>query len=97
MAHIYSVSEWKSATGDYHCGDVSDLGNNSNAWWIPCRILGISPEEYVKMLVEQFKVDYLRYEKDSNVLFFSWKTQSSMRKYKTFINKKAKEKCAYVC
>ena len=97
MSHIYSVSEWKSPTGHYHCGDMSDLANNSNAWWIPCRILEITPEDYVKMLVDKFKVDYLRYSEEHDILFFSWNNQTAMRKYKNFINKEAKEKKAYIC
>lgn len=96
MAHIYNVSEWETVRG-FHCGDVSDLAHNSNAWWIPCRILGITPEDYVKMLIEQFKVDYLRYSIKDNILFFSWNNQTDMRKYKNFINKISKEKKAYIC
>ena len=97
MAHIFKMSEWQSPNGNWNCGDVEDLANNSNAWWIPCRILEVPVEEYVNMLVNDFKVSYIKYFSDKNLLFFSWDNQTDMRKFKNFVNKKAKEVKAYVC
>lgn len=90
--HIYKLSEWESANGMWNCGDVEDLANGSNKSWHPCRLLGVTAEEYVQMLADQFAVDYMKYDLAADVLFFSWKSQAAMRKYKNYINKLAREK-----
>ena len=87
MAHLYKLTEWESgAGGRWYCNDVSDLGNGSGLWYYPARMLNISPDEYVKMLVEKYKPDDISYNADTNVLVFSWNTQSAMRKYKNEMN-----------
>lgn len=90
MKNTYNCSVWQSPTGDWHAGDVSDLANGSNFWWIPARLLNISLEEYINILVKTFKVTYLKYNIDSDVLFFSWDNELNCKKYKNWINKSIK-------
>lgn len=91
IGKIYKATEWQSPSGRWHCNDVQDLAGGSGSWWIPCRILGIAPEEYVKLLKERFNASNISYKIETNILLFSWENQEDMRKYKNFINKKAKE------
>jgi hypothetical protein len=92
MAHVYKSEEWQSGSGIYwYCNDTSDLAGKAGLWWIPCRILNISPADYVSMLIDEFKVDKISYNIETNTLYFCWKSQTAMRKYKNFINKKARE------
>ena len=44
------------------------------------------------MLKNDFNASDFRYTKEKNVLIFSFATQADARKYKNFINKKAREK-----
>lgn len=92
MAHIYKTTEWEDGLGYWKCGDVSNLGANSNTWWYPCNILDITPVEFVKLLMEKFKAINFHYNTKFDVLIYSFKTQDDCRKYKNFINKKAREK-----
>lgn len=91
--HIYKMSEWESgAGGAWYCNDIEDLGNNSGVWWHPARILDIPPSDLVKLLIDKYKVDNISYNYENNVLIYSWKSQAEMRKFKNFINQKAREK-----
>lgn len=90
MAHLYKTTEWE-CNGLWMCGDVSHLSAMSNTWWYPCNILKIKPVEYVKMLINDFHAINLHYTVDANVLIFYFASQADCRKYKNFINRKARE------
>lgn len=89
---VLKYTEWQSGTGQWTCGDVSDLANLSNAWWHPARALGITPAAYVKMVIEKFKPDRISYSPDCSVVGFYWDKIEQERKYKNYINKIAREK-----
>ena len=92
MAHLFKMSEWESGAGGiWYCGDTEDLGHNSGAWWIPARMLGIDLVTYVEMLITTFEVDKISYDKKTNVLIYSWYSQAKMRKFKNWINAKARQ------
>ena len=95
--HLYRVSEWQSSgSGVWYCNDVEDLAGISSRWWTPARMLNMPLDEYVVMLVEEFKVDSISYDPEANVLVFYWKSREACRKYKNWINKKARE-CNFMC
>lgn len=91
MAHLYKASMWQGSSGKWFCSDVEDLGHHSGRWWIPCRLLGVTPEEYVKILINEFHVSSITYSLESNYLHFSWDKDPECRRYKNWINKKARE------
>ena len=96
MAHLYKASEWESY-GNWFCNDVEEIGTSiAGKWWVPARILGITLTDYVKMLIDDFKVDKISYDKEANVLVFYWKSQAAMRKFKNYINKVARDKRYYI-
>lgn len=91
---LFQMTEWVSPTGKWHCACVSNLKENSSAWYLPARILGISPAEYLLFVIENYKPDDISVlNKDSNdlIILFSWNEQKNMRKFKNYINKKARE------
>lgn len=93
MAHLLHYEEWRSPTGDWYCNDTNDLGRSqAGFWWVPARMLGLSLDEYVNLLITKFKPDSIYYSQESNVLIYSWKKQSDMREFKRYINKMAREK-----
>lgn len=91
MAHLYKASMWQGGSGKYHCSDIEDLGHGSGRWWVPCRILNISPADYVKLLVEKFKVSTIRFNYEMNFLQFNWDKESDCRAYKNWINAEARK------
>ena len=87
---VYKQTEWESPSG-WHCNCVDNLGGGSGTWYYPARILGISPAEFVSFLMTNFKPDKFYYDPESCFCSWCWNKQADMRKYKNFINKKARE------
>lgn len=91
MGHIFKMEEWCS-NGRWLCGDVSALAANSNKWWYPCNILGLSPIDYVNLLLNKFNATGFHYSAKSDVLLFHFTSLQDCRKFKNYVNKKAREK-----
>lgn len=96
MTHLYKCTEWQGSSGLWYCNDIEDLGNGSGRWWIPARMLGLSLDKYVEMLIKDFKVDNIKYNEERDVLIFSWRKQADMRKYKNWINAAARKANFYI-
>ena len=86
---LYHQTEWESISG-WHCNCVDNLGKNSGAWWHPARILGVSPAQFIAILIERFKPDTFNYSPETCFCSWSWKSQAAMRKYKNWINAEAR-------
>lgn len=91
MAHLYKASIWQGGSKLWYVSDIEDLGGHSGRWWVPCRILGISPADYVQLLIDEFKVSNIGYNKEKNFLYFSWEKESDARRYKNWINSMARK------
>ena len=89
---IWKASEWQGGAGDWYCNCVDNLGAGSGLWYIPARILGITPAAFIELLITEYKPDYIFGDKEKCLFFFSWKSQSQMRKYKNMINAEARKK-----
>lgn len=87
---VWKATEWES-NSKWHCNCVDDLGHNSSAWWHPARILGISPAQFIELLLTKYKPDHFSYSKESGFCNWSWDSQDKMREFKNFINRKARE------
>lgn len=96
MAHVLHYTEW-GTSGRWTCGDVSDLAANSNLWWYPCCLLELTPVDYVKLLIEKYNATELRYHFKYDVLIYYFSSLEDCRKFKNFINKKAREKNFIIC
>ena len=96
MAHLYEASIWQGGSGLWYVNDVKDLAGVSGKWWVPSRILGIAPSDYVRILIEEFEVSKISFNEEKNFLYFAWKNESKARKYKNWINKMAR-KANYIC
>lgn len=90
MAHVFQLTEWQGASGRWFCADTQNLTAKYPQWMVPVRLLGMAPADYVKMLVETFHAD-VRYYPDNTYLSVSWKNQADMRKFKNFVNQKARQ------
>lgn len=88
---LYQQSEWQSPSGAWHCNCIDKLGANSGAWYLPARILGLTPADFVEFLMTNFKPDHFSYCKEKCFCQWSWDKQASMRKYKNYINAAARK------
>ena len=88
---LYKLTEWQDVCGKWHCGCVDDLANGSNMWYLPARILNISPAQYISWVIDNYAPDDIYASKEKCLVFISWTDQNKMRKFKNYINKKARE------
>ena len=84
--------EWQGAGDMWYCNDTSDLTSIRSKWWVPARMLNLSPADFVKMLIEKFKPDNIWYSKEHDVLGYSWENINDMRKYKNWLNAEARKR-----
>ena len=84
MAHLLKMSEWKTGT-DWHVADVNDLTHDSAGWWHPARMLNISLEDFVLLLINEYHATVQGWYPESNngksLLLFSWKNYSDAHRY----------------
>jgi len=81
----------KPELGIYLSFSTDVLSRKDQTWLIPCRILDISPAEYVKLLVNTYNTT-LHCNSGATFIGRYWKNQVDERKWRNFINKKAREK-----
>ena len=86
---LYRCEEWESPTG-WHCNCVINLAGGSSIWYLPARILNISPAAFVELMITEYNANAF-IDKEKCLVFFTWQKQSDMRRWKNFINKKARE------
>lgn len=88
----YKASQWQGGSGRWYVDCVDDLGGKSGLWWVPCRILGISPCDFVLLLKDKFNASHFSYRND--VLIYSWdKDQyADAHRWLLYLNKIAREK-----
>ena len=91
MVHLMHFLEWQGASGVWYCGDTSDLGKGSGYWWLPARMLGITPAAYVEKIIKEFN-PIVYHNEDCSFVSFSWKSQSDMRRFKNWLNAEARSR-----
>lgn len=91
MASVLRYEPWEEC-GRYHTNDCTDLKSIRGLWWVPARMLGISPAEYVELLVTRFKVDHITYLAEADVLIYSWDTLQGARNFKNWLNAEARKR-----
>ena len=89
---LYEVSEWQSTgSGLYYCNNVKDIAHGSGNWWIPARILNLTPAAFVEFLIKEYKPDKISYNEEKNFLYYAWTTPENCHKWKLYINKQARK------
>ena len=101
MAHQLKMTEWQTATGRWHVADVSDLANDSAAWWVPARLLNITLEDYIKLLTCKYNASidgwYPNANNGKSLLPFSWKKYSDAHRYLLDMNRYARKNNWTIC
>jgi hypothetical protein len=88
---LYRLEEWQGASGNWYCGHTGSFPQHIQKWVIPARILGVTADEFLKILIKDFEPDEIYHNKDCSFVGWSWKSQVKMRKYKNYMNKLARE------
>lgn len=89
---LYRLEEWQGASGVWYCEHTSSFPANVEKWVIPARVLNMSVDDFLRMLIKDFKPDVITVKKDGSFVSWGWSKQSEMRKFKNFINSEARKK-----
>ena len=92
MPTLLRYEPWDDGFGNYHVNDCTDLSSIRGLWWVPARMLGISPAEYVELLITRFKVDKIKYIQEADVLIYSWNSLQRARDFKNWLNQEARKR-----
>lgn len=88
MSHLLKLTEWQGSSGKWYAADVSDLAHGSGCWWHVPRMLNIELTDYVLLLKDKYHATNIKYDIESNMLFWDW-TYQDCHKFLLFINREA--------
>lgn len=91
--HLYKMSYWKF-NKTWHVNDVKNLAGRSAKWYTPMRILDVSVEEYLNLLLK-FNAVNIKYYDSSDYLAFCFLKEKDAKAFCSYINKIAKQKNYY--
>lgn len=90
---LYHLDEWQSTgTKIWYCEHTSSYPQGVQKWVIPARVLNMSVDDFLRMLIKDFKPDVITVKKDGSFVSWGWSKQSEMRKFKNFMNSEARKK-----
>ena len=95
MSHLYKLSCWE-CNGKWRVNDVTNLTGPSAKWYTPMRILNLSVEEYINLLVYTFNAKELHYYEPTNYLGFCFLKEIEAKRFCNYVNKFARDR-QYIC
>lgn len=84
---LFHLDEWQSTgTKIWYCEHTSSYPQGVQKWVIPARVLNMSVDDFLRMLIKDFKPDVITVKKDGSFVSWGWKSLTAMRKYKNWMN-----------
>lgn len=77
-----NLSLWTSSSGYHYVSDVSNLKHNSGTWYIIPRLLNISLEHFISILIDDYRAE-VTYYPINNYLCYCW-TENNLKYAKKF-------------
>ncbi len=93
--HLYQMTYWEIA-GKWNVNDVKNLSGRSGKWYTPMRILDVSVEEYINLLINTFNAKGIYYYEQTDYLAFYFLKEFEAKKFCSYVNKIARQK-NYCC
>lgn len=88
--HLYQMTYWQDFVGNYHVNDVKNLNGRSAKWYTPMRILELSIEEYIDLLLNTFHAVNISYHVSTDYLAFKFTKEKDAKAFCAYVNKKAR-------
>lgn len=89
--HLYQMTCW--CNGKYwHCNDIKNMCGRSAKWYTPMRILELTVDEYVQLLVNKFNAKDLHYYAPTDYFGFGFETEKEAKAFCNYVNKIARQK-----
>lgn len=92
--HLYKATTWRSHRR-WFVNDVTNLSGNSSKWYVPMRILDISIEDYITLLIDKFNAKGFFYYAPTDFLSFYFTKENDAKRFCSYINNIAKIKKYY--
>ena len=92
--HLYQITCWQAASGNWYCNDVKNLGGKSAKWYAAMRMLGLTIEEFIELLMTYGAINISYYE-PTDYLSFSFEEEKDAKAFCSYVNKQAKTKNFY--
>jgi hypothetical protein len=89
---LYVLKEWQGSSGLWYCEHTDSFPKDIQKWIIPARILGVTADEFIKILIKDFQPDKIFHNEDCSFVGWGWYDQSKMRKYKNYFNALSRKK-----
>lgn len=90
--HLYKMTTWKDFNNKWHCNDITNLSCKSAKWYAPMRILNLSVEEYINLLINKFHAKGLNYNLKTDYLGFYFEKENYASSFCAYVNLIAKKK-----
>ena len=88
---LFHLDEWQSTgTKIWYCEHTSSYPQGVQKWVVPARVLNMSVDDFLRMLIKDFKPDVITVKKDGSFVSWGWSKQSEMRKFKNWMNAKSR-------
>lgn len=87
---LYQEKEFKAGNNYYSVG-AAVVGKRYHSWMVPCRILGLTPAEYAKLLIEEFNANVVYYP-EQKFLSRYWISANDVNRWRLYINREARQK-----
>ena len=94
--HLYQMTCWQSPTGRWFTNDVKNLSGRSGKWYTPMRILNLSIDEYIDLLIKTFNAQGLSYYSPTDYLSFYFSKEKDAKAFCSYVNKCAR-RSNYCC
>lgn len=89
--HLFQLSSWQSPSGKWYCNDVKGLNGYGGKWFTVMRLLDLSVEDYVNLLIKYNAKD-LEYYPITDILMFHFDKEKDVKAFCSYVNKQAKIK-----
>ncbi len=93
--HLYQMTYWE-LSGRWYVNDVKNLSGKSAKWYTPMRILELSVEEYIDLLINTFHAEQVYYHAPTDYLAFYFSKEKDAKAFCSYVNKEARRK-NYCC
>lgn len=85
----FQVAHFKGSSGRFY---ISNSVINPRCTWVNlARILGVSADEFIEKLINDYHATVGSYTRKNNFLYFYWENEVDCKKFKSDINKIAKK------
>ena len=88
--HLVQLTRWQSASGKWYVNDVKNLAGRSAKWYTPMRILNLSIEDYINLLLYTFHAKGVYYYAPTDYLSFYFSTENDAKAFCLYINRYAR-------